>query len=195
MPPAAKLSATQVVVPKVSEQDNPLRKIDLKTALQYGTAQGYPPLYAFLRQFTRENLHPNVPYTDGPEIILTCGNTDGMAKSLEAFTNPWTEGRDSIGDKEGLICEEFAYTNALQAASPRGMNIVPVVVDDEGMMAVGKGGLEDVLSNWDYARGKRPHLIYTVTCVGTLFWRQTSSTNTFQHRPKPNLGGSGRRAP
>jgi len=31
------------------------------------------------------------------------------------------------------------------------------------MRASGKGGLEDVLENWDETRGKRPHLIYTVT--------------------------------
>ena len=155
--------AAQVVVPKESDTKDLLREIDLKTALQYGTAQGYPPLYAFLRQFTRNNLHPNVPYAEGPEIILTCGSTDGMAKTVEAFTNPWFEGRDPINEKEGMLCEEFAYTNALQAVKPRGLNIVPVKIDDEGMKASGKGGLEDVLENWDESRGKRPHLLYTVT--------------------------------
>ena len=53
--------------------------------------------------------------------------------------------------------------NAIQAARPRGLNIVPVAIDDEGMLADGKGGLEDVLENWDMSKGKRPHLIYTVT--------------------------------
>jgi DNA-binding transcriptional MocR family regulator len=31
------------------------------------------------------------------------------------------------------------------------------------MMAKGKGGLEDVLENWDFTKGRRPHLMYTVT--------------------------------
>lgn len=53
--------------------------------------------------------------------------------------------------------------NAIQTATPRGLNIVPIAIDDEGMMAKGKGGLEDVLENWDFSRGRRPHLMYTVT--------------------------------
>lgn len=31
------------------------------------------------------------------------------------------------------------------------------------MVATGPGGLEDVLANWDYKKGRRPHLMYTVT--------------------------------
>lgn len=151
------------MVPKESSALNILRKIDVTSALQYGTAQGYPPLYTFLRQFSREHLHPNIPYKDGAEIILTCGSTDGFSKSLEAFSNPWDADRDWVREREGLLCEEFAYMNAIQAARPRGLNIVPVAVDNEGMMANGKGGLADVLGNWDKNRGKRPHLMYTVT--------------------------------
>ena len=159
------LPSAHVVVPKTSGTENPIAKVDLRTALQYGTAQGYPPLYGFLRQFTRENLHPNIPYADGPDIVLTVGNTDGFAKALQTFNNEWTEGRDPIEEREGLLCEHYAYMNAIGAARPRGMNIVPVAIDDEGMLASGKGGLEDVLKNWDRGRGKRPHLMYTVTCV------------------------------
>ena len=53
--------------------------------------------------------------------------------------------------------------NAIQAARPRGLGIVPVAIDDEGMLVSGKGGLEDVLENWDFSKGRRPHLMYTVT--------------------------------
>lgn len=120
-------------------------------------------MYTFLRRFTIENLHPNIPYKDGPEIILTCGNTDGYSKTLDALSNEWVEGRDPVNEKEGLLVEEFAYMNAIQASRPRGMNIVPVAIDEEGMTASGPGGLEDVLANWDYTKGQRPHLIYTVT--------------------------------
>lgn len=157
------MSTSRVVVPKKSDNQDLLRKIDLKTALQYGTAQGYPPLYSFLRQFTTENLHPNVPYAGGPEIILTCGATDGFCKAIELLSNTWNEDRDWVGHREGLLVEEFCYMNAIQAAKPRGLNIVPVAIDDEGMSARGKGGLFDVLENWDKSRGKRPHMIYTVT--------------------------------
>lgn len=52
--------------------------------------------------------------------------------------------------------------NAIQTARPRGLNIASVVVDGQGMLATGKGGLKDVLENWDFRRGRRPHLMYTV---------------------------------
>jgi hypothetical protein len=53
--------------------------------------------------------------------------------------------------------------NAIQASRPRGLNIVPVTVDDEGTMASGKGGLAEVLKSRDMNEGRRPHLVYTVT--------------------------------
>lgn len=157
------LPTSQVVVPKASTNPDILRKIDLKSALQYGTAQGYPPLYSFLRQFTRENMHPNVLYAGGPEIILTCGSTDGFSKTIEALSNVWDAAYISVNFREGILVEEFCYMNAVQTARPRGLNIVPVAIDDEGMKAAGKGGLSDVLESWDESRGKRPHLMYTVT--------------------------------
>ncbi|KAK5137743.1 hypothetical protein LTR08_007314 [Meristemomyces frigidus] len=152
-----------IAVPHTSQQPNPVKKIDLSTALQYGTAQGYPPLYYFIRQFTRDNMHPNCPYQGGPEVILTNGNTDGFAKTLLALTNEWSEEKDWVRDKEGLLVEEFCYMNAVQGGEPRGLNIAPVGMDDEGMRAEGPGGLREVLENWDESKGKRPHLMYTVT--------------------------------
>lgn len=137
--------------------------IDLKSALQYGTAQGYPPLYSFVRQFTRNNLHPFVPYKDGPEVILTCGSTDGFSKTIQALSDEWSADHDPVNERPALLCEKYVYMNAIQTVAPRGFNIAPVAIDDEGMMAKGPGGLEDVLENWDYSKGRRPHLMYTVT--------------------------------
>lgn len=156
--------AAHITVPHDAPASTPLmQKIDLATALQYGQATGYPPLLSFLRQFTRENLHPNVPYLGGPEVILTNGSTDGFSKTLECLTNVWDPVKDWVSDREGVLCEEFAYMNAIQAVLPRGLNIAPVKIDGEGMLASGPGGLEDVLTNWDTRKGKRPHLMYTVT--------------------------------
>lgn len=157
------LPSSRLLVPKDSGVANRLRKIDVEGALQYGTAQGYPPLYDFLLQFTRKNMHPNIPYEGGPDICLTVGSTDGFSKCITAFNDDWVEGRDPVSTKGGLLVEKFAYMNAVQTARPKGMNIVPVAMDAQGMLATGKGGLEDVLKNWDTSKGKRPHLMYTVT--------------------------------
>lgn len=150
-------------MPKIQDTTDILQKIDLSTALQYGTAEGYPPLAAFIRKFARDHLHPNVPYAGGPEVVMTCGATDGLGKAVEALTNSWNKTKDWIRDKEGVLFEEFAYMNAVQTVEPRGLNIVTVRVDADGMRASGPGGLADVLENWDYSKGKRPHLMYTVT--------------------------------
>lgn len=150
-------------IPKEVQASDPSRRIDLSTALQYGTADGYPPLLSFLRQFTREHLHPNIPYANGPDVILSCGNTDGLAKAIELFSTTWSPDRDWIQQRQGILCEEFTYMNAVQTARPRGLNIVTVAMDGEGMIASGKGGLAEVLENWDYRLGRRPHLMYTVT--------------------------------
>lgn len=108
-------------------------------------------------------MHPEPQYSGGPEIILTSGNTDGFAKTLQAFNNEWVETRDPIEEREGMLVEKFCYMNAIQAAESRGMTIVPVNIDDEGMCADGVGGLLEVLETWNPSKGKRPHLLYTVT--------------------------------
>lgn len=154
-----------LTVPHASSSSNPLTEIDLTTALQYGQAQGYPPLYSFLRQFTREALNPNIPYLGGAEIILDVGSTDGFAKTLDCLSNVWSAERDWIKEREGILVEEFAYMSAVQTARSRGLNIVPVKIDSEGMLPDGPGGLEDVLANWNESNGKRPHMVYTVTCA------------------------------
>lgn len=169
-PPANKskkdsaLPDAKLLIPKTTDTPDPLRKIDLASALQYGTVQGYPPLYQFLTEFTHEHLHPNVPYKGGPEIILTVGNTDGFAKCIQAFVEQWHEG-DPVSEKQACLCEEYAYMNAIQQLRPNGVNIVPVGIDDEGMRAEGPGGLRDVLENWDFSKGKMPHMMYTITYV------------------------------
>ena len=156
-------AASHITVPKTNAEVDPLKKIDLSTALQYGTAEGYPPLLSFIRQFTRNHLHPHVPYLGGPEVILTCGSTDGFSKALELVVDPWSADRDLVEERPGLLCEVFVYANALSAAKPRGMHVVGVEIDSEGMLAYGPGGLQDVLENWDIRNGRRPHVMYTVT--------------------------------
>lgn len=156
-------ASAHLIIPKTSTATDVLKKIDLDSALQYGTAQGYPPLYAFIREFALQRQHPSIPYKGGAEIILTCGSTDGFAKAVQCLSNEWSEGRDPVEEREGMLVEEYCYMNAIQTARPRGLAIVPVKIDDEGMLAGGPGGLADVLEHWDSSKGKKPHLMYTVT--------------------------------
>ncbi|KAE8147037.1 aromatic amino acid aminotransferase [Aspergillus avenaceus] len=153
----------RIIVPRESRTADTQKKIDLTTALQYATASGLPPMASFVREFTRQHLHPNVPYAGGPETILTNGATDGFSKVVEAFTNPWHARVNAIGDRQGILCEEYVFMNSISIAKPRGLNIVAVAMDAQGMLAYGIGGLAEKLENWNFRLGRRPHLLYTVT--------------------------------
>lgn len=150
-------------MPRYADAPNPLKKIDLASALQYGQANGYPPLLSFIREFARDYLHPNVPYAGGPEVIFTVGSTDGMSKTLDLFTNVWVKEKNDIRERPGLLSDVFMYPSIIGQAEPRGIQMVGVEMDEAGMAVEGPGGLEDVLANWDESKGKRPHLMYTVT--------------------------------
>jgi DNA-binding transcriptional MocR family regulator len=93
---------------------------------------------------------------------MSNGNTDGFSKTIAALMDEWREGIDPIDEKPGLLVEEFSYSPPSIRAKSYHANIVPVAMDNEGMLASGKGGLEDVLENWDHKKGKRPNLLYTV---------------------------------
>ncbi|KAK4502667.1 hypothetical protein PRZ48_006093 [Zasmidium cellare] len=141
---------------------NPLRTIDLDTALQYGGAQGYPPLHAWLKKLTTSIYHPNIPYLGGADILINGGSADGLAKVYELLFNPWDEKLNSVEEREGLLAEEFVYAPPLAQLKPKDVNVVPVRMDGEGILPFGEGGLEDVLEHWDWKRGKRPHVLYTI---------------------------------
>jgi hypothetical protein len=139
-----------------------IRRVDLDTSLQYGGALGYPPLYAWLKRLATTVYHPNIPYQGGADIIVNGGSADGLSKVYELFFDHWDEGMNDIRDREGLMVEEFVYAPPISQIKPRGVNIVPVKMDNEGMLAHGPGGLKDVLENWDLTQGKRPHVLYII---------------------------------
>lgn len=112
-------------------------------------------------------MNPNIPYKGGAEVILTCGSTDGMYKVLDVFTNVWVAGKHDIRERPGLLSDVFMYGSVISQAEPRGIQVVGVEMDGAGMAVEGPGGLEDVLASWDDSKGKRPHLMYTVTYVET----------------------------
>jgi DNA-binding transcriptional MocR family regulator len=150
----AKPQTDHIKVPK-SDADHAMdAKIDIETALQYGRGTGLPVLVDFLREFTFEHmLQGELAYDEKEaDIILTCGNTDAIAKVIGAI--------GTHGDT--MLVEEFCYTPAVQAVAPYGIKSQALKMDQFGMVTEGKGGLRDVLENWDPKRGRRPHFMYTV---------------------------------
>ncbi|KAI0041417.1 PLP-dependent transferase [Auriscalpium vulgare] len=135
---------TRVVVPKAPSPGDD--GMNLSAALQYSPATGILKVQKFIRMFTERVYEP--AYSDWTTLIHT-GNTDGWSRLAKMLCNP--------GDT--IITEKWTYPSAVAAASPIGVNVLSVDMDAEGMRA---DSLRKVLSEWDPARGKRPHVMYTV---------------------------------
>ncbi|TGZ77018.1 PLP-dependent transferase, partial [Ascodesmis nigricans] len=147
-------SNNHLTIPK-SESNLPLdQRIDVDTTLQYGRASGLASLAEFVKDFTLNHLHQGkIPYADA-DTLLTCGSTDGMNKVVSLIA--------SNGDN--MLCEEFAYNPALNAARPHGVGVVVVDMDKHGLLVDGPNGLREILETWDEdTMGRKPHFLYTVS--------------------------------
>lgn len=149
-------------IPRTAQGSNSVRRVDLDSSLQYGSAQGYPPLYAWLRKLVNTVYHPNIPYEGQADVMINGGAADGLSKIFELLFNNWDEDLKNVHDREGLLVEEFVYGPPIAQIKPKGINVVPVKMDAEGMLAHGDGSLSYVLQTWNSALGKRPHVVYII---------------------------------
>ncbi|GAA5841313.1 hypothetical protein JCM11251_001622 [Rhodosporidiobolus azoricus] len=124
-------------------------KIQLSSALQYGTAAGLPALHSFIDTFT---AHVYRPATSDWATVINAGSTDAWGKIVTTLCNP--------GD--GVLAEEWTYPSALASAWPYGIRPVALPMDGEGMTPE---GMDEILGNWnEEERGgmKRPRVLYTI---------------------------------
>ena len=109
---------------------------DAVRILSYGTGQGYPPL--------RETLaaaHGATP----DQVLVTNGSLQGFVFLLETMLSP--------GDL--VAVESPTYDRALLQLRLHGMDVLPIPVDDDGMVV-------DALAE-QRAAGRVPKLIYTIS--------------------------------
>ncbi|KAI0041420.1 PLP-dependent transferase [Auriscalpium vulgare] len=139
-----KVHSTRVAVPKAPVPGD--GGLNLATAMQYGPAMGILKLQKFIRMFSERVYEP--AYSDFVTLIHT-GSTDGWSRVAKMLCNP--------GDT--IITEKWTYPSAMASAGPIGVRVLPVDMDGEGMRPE---SLRKLLSEWDPARGKRPHVMYTV---------------------------------
>lgn len=131
---------------------------DLENGLQYGKASGLQELAEWIRKFTYDYIATPL-YEPGFETLITSGTTDGWSKVLQVLSNEWDDEGD-VNKRQGILVEEFTYSCAAEAARVRGLNVVSVAMDQYGMLP---DALYETLANWDSTKGKRPHLLYTVS--------------------------------
>ncbi|MCU0822083.1 MAG: PLP-dependent aminotransferase family protein [Spirochaetes bacterium] len=93
---------------------------DGKTALQYSTSEGYPPLRKFIadRYMAKHNLH-----VDPDDIIITNGSQQGLDLIGKTLLNE--------GDHIGI--ENPGYLGAIQAFSLYKSKFIPVPLLDDGI--------------------------------------------------------------
>jgi hypothetical protein len=81
-----------------------------------------------------------------------CQLTPGVSKAFELLVEP---------DVDTVLIEEYTFPSSVNSARAKGARIQTVKIDNEGLVPE---DLDRVLSNWDEAMGKRPHILYTIPC-------------------------------
>ncbi|KAI0371670.1 PLP-dependent transferase [Pilatotrama ljubarskyi] len=120
--------------------------LPLQTALQYSHGAGLPDAQRVVTELTNY-------YHSPPDHIctLSLGNSDAIAKCFRILGEP--------GDY--FLADEFSFSSITNAPLSQGIKWVGVKMDDGGMIPE---ELEKVLTNWNPARGRRPHVLYIVPC-------------------------------
>ncbi|GAA6061023.1 hypothetical protein JCM10212_001079 [Sporobolomyces blumeae] len=149
----------------ISKWDADKQKVQLSTALQYGTAAGLFPLAQFIHEFVDKVYGP--AYADF-HCVINAGSTDAWGKIVTTLCEP--------GD--GVLCEEWTYPSALATAWPTGMKPVPLPMDGGGLTVE---GMDHLLATWDPAEHdgmRRPRILYTVP----VCQNPTGATMTYERK-------------
>jgi DNA-binding transcriptional MocR family regulator len=109
---------------------------------------GHPSLREWAREFTQKMHAP--PLHVGHGTIITDGSTRGIDIVTSLFLDP--------GD--AILVEEYTYSHFLETlAIPRGYNIVPVAMDDQGLEPT---ALRATLQRLKAEKKPIPRLLYVI---------------------------------
>lgn len=113
---------------------------DARSALQYSTTEGYPPLRDYIARRYRQRCGLNV---SAEEILITNGSQQGLDLIGKVF----------LDKGNPVVIERPAYLGAIQALSAYEPQFCPVPLGSEGI---------DVESLTEVLRGHRVKLFHTV---------------------------------
>ena len=88
--------------------------------LNYGYAQGYKPLIEYLIKY----MQGKGVKTEGKDILITNGFTEGLDILLSAYTRP--------GDK--VICEMPTHHTTIKMMKAYGLEIIGISMDEQGIL-------------------------------------------------------------
>lgn len=120
---------------------------DVVAAQQYCFApNGYEPLRSILASLTERVQRPPRPAS----VTVTCGSTYSLDVTLDLLLER--------GDP--LLVEEFTYSHALEAQlMPKGFDLIPVAMDDQGMVPA---ALEALLRRRAASGKPAPRVMYAI---------------------------------
>ncbi|KAJ6013504.1 L-kynurenine/alpha-aminoadipate aminotransferase [Penicillium herquei] len=121
---------------------------NLALALNYGHAVGSPHLLQFITEHV-ELVH-NPSYSDWG-TCLTAGTTSALEITFRIFCN-----RGDI-----ILSEKHTYPGTIEVANLVGVQMQAVDLDTEGASAI---HLKEILDKWDFSRGSKPTVFYTIPC-------------------------------
>ncbi|KAG4277095.1 aromatic amino acid aminotransferase I [Fusarium proliferatum] len=121
---------------------------DIATAFNYGQGHGSAQLLCWITEHT-ELVH-DPPYSDWG-CTMTLGSTSSLDFAMRMLAQP--------GDS--IVSEEYTFSTAVESATPMGVKVAGVKMDQEGLRP---DSLDDLLSNWDPERqdgAAKPRILYT----------------------------------
>lgn len=131
---------------------------DGRAALQYGPAEGYPPLRVFVAEMLRKRgLADATP----EHILITHGSQQALDLAARAF----------LDTGAAVLLESPTYLAALQTFDSYEAEYLPVPMDDEGM---------DITQTENILAAQPPRLIFTLP----NFQNPTGLTQTLERRQK-----------
>lgn len=120
---------------------------DMSSCLQYGITAGNTELLNWIAELNKRLHDP--PTMNNPEhpgelqTILSCGAQDAIYKTVTCL----------FDEGDTVLTEEPVYSSFLNVMAPVGCNIVPLKMDDQGIIPE---NLEETLSHWPKPDDNQP---------------------------------------
>lgn len=139
----------ELVEHKIGRSSDEDTVVGLDSAQQYGNGLGLPSLRSFFYDHVQA-LHK--PKYSNWDVICTSGNTDSLHKVFSMF----------LDTGNPILMARWCYPTALETVSAQGYEILPVEIDEEGIVP---RSLKELAQKWNSDHPEKPcRCLYTVPC-------------------------------
>jgi aromatic amino acid aminotransferase I len=119
--------------------------LSLESAFQYTHGAGLPHAQQVLAELTKFFHSPPADHV----VTMSLGNADGVSKAFRM-----------LGEKgDHFITDNFGFPGLTNVPLSYGVEWIGAKMDEGGLVPE---DLEYILKNWDYHRGRLPHVLFVV---------------------------------